>query len=1133
MALSLNFDFLTHHNNLFPELGGQAENYWANDPVTSLIKLRQLIEMLAHDAAAYLGLYTSGDENLSALIGRLFDERAFDQQMRNLFHGVRRAGNAAVHDLDGTHSEALHQLKMARNIAVWFHRAFKPDPTFQPGPFRPPVDPNNKAKELESELKQLRAELEGHQEAKNAYEESLKAAEEKIKAAAESASSAKASAESERLERTEWEAFAKELEADYQAKFAKLRKQLEELQREAAKKPKEEAKAKLEAALEASSKIKLSEADTRKIIDAQLREAGWEADTTTINWRKGTRPTKNKNFAIAEWPTAHGPADYALFSGLQLLAVVEAKRKSKNVSAAIEQAKRYSRGYEKKAEETVSGGPWGEYKVPFMFSTNGRPFLEQLRTESGIWFFDGRRKENHSYPLTGWYSPEGLEGLLDQDIDQSMAKLEQEPTGYLGLRDYQLEAISRVERSIKNGQRRILLAMATGTGKTRTAIGLIYRLIKSKRFRRVLFVVDRTSLGEQAFLSFENTRLEALLPFTKHYTTQELGEKNPEPETRLQFATIQSLVKRLFYSPDDSLPIDAYDCIVVDESHRGYALDKEMSDAEFEYRDQFDYVSKYSRVLEHFDAVRIGLTATPALHTTEIFGKPVFTYSYRRAVVDGYLVDHEPPIRIVTALAEDGMKWEVGDDFKMLDTRSGELETHNLPDEVKLDIRSYNRKVITQSFNWTVLENLAEFLDPKKPDKTLIFCTNDKHADLVVSLLKDAMRARWGAIEDDLILKITGNADRPNELIRVFKNEDNKLKIAVTVDLLTTGIDVPRICNLVFIRRVRSRILYEQMLGRATRLCDEIDKEVFRIFDAVDLYNTLLPVNTMRPVVANPKVSFKQLSTELASVQDEEAKEQIRDQFIAKLQRKAKNMSKEGLEHFKTQAGGSPQDVLEDLRGKRPEYLQKFLVRHETLAEFLDRVPGRAGKYIVSEHEDEFRRIETGYGEAERPEDYLESFKKYITDNLNEIPALLLVTQRPRELTRRQLKELALRLDADGFKESYLRTAWRQAKNEDIAATIIGFIRQQALGSPLVPYEDRVERALERIMGSQEWTTKQKKWLDRIGKQLKKEVIVDREALDRGRFRKDGGFSTLNKVFDGKLEQVLGDLNEEVWKDAG
>ncbi|MFN9648192.1 MAG: type I restriction-modification enzyme R subunit C-terminal domain-containing protein [Pseudanabaena sp.] len=144
--------------------------------------------------------------------------------------------------------------------------------------------------------------------------------------------------------------------------------------------------------------------------------------------------------------------------------------------------------------------------------------------------------------------------------------------------------------------------------------------------------------------------------------------------------------------------------------------------------------------------------------------------------------------------------------------------------------------------------------------------------------------------------------------------------------------------------------------------------------------------------------------------------------------------------------------------------------------------------------------------------------------------ALTVVLQRPRELTRAQLRELRRELDQKGYSEVYLQQAWRDTKNEDIAASIIGFIRQAAIGDPLMPYEDRVRAAIRRILNRRQWTDIQRKWLERIRDQIIKEVVVDREALDQGNFQRNGGFKNINRAFDGQLETILGDINEELWQ---
>lgn len=1122
---SINFSFLSVHDPLLVKLGGQAEHYFFADPDVCLIKLRQFGEVLAQRVAAQIGVYTSAQDDQLSRINALRDRGVLTPEVANLFHGLRKAGNDAVHAHKGTREEAIHQLKMARALGVWFHKSFK-DSSFKAGPFTPLPDPGQQERAFADEVERLRRELE---ESRQVIEAERLIAEDEARRRAEAELVAHRSSE----EVSVWQSLAEEMEAQLAAERQILAANLSAVQAQAVAAPAGEVQQRIERAQAAGENLDLDEADTRRLIDEQLREAGWEAYTGELTYAKGARPQRGRNMAIAEWPTSHGPADYVLFAGLKVVAVVEAKRKRKDVAGSIEQSKRYSRGYMIRAEEELVGGPWGEYHVPFLFATNGRPFLRQLETKSGIWFLDARRPQNHARALEGWYTPEGLLGLLEQDVDRAERELLVSASDYLPLHEYQQDAVRAVEAALAKGQRQVLLAMATGTGKTRTCIGLSYRLIKSRRFRRVLFLVDRSALGEQATNAFKDVRLENLQSFVDIYDVKELADMTPEPDTKLQVATIQGMMKRLLYPTNegDAPPVDRYDCIIVDECHRGYNLDRELSETELSFRNERDYVSKYRRVLDHFDAVKIGLTATPAIHTTEIFGEPVYQYSYRQAVIDGYLIDHEPPVRIVTKLAEDGMTWHAGDDMKIYDARRGQIDLIHLPDEVDVEIDAFNKRVITENFNKVVCAELARHIDPSLEGKTLIYCATDHHADLVVKLLKEALDDQYGGVEDDAVAKITGASDRPLELIRRFKNERNP-NIAVTVDLLTTGIDVPEITNLVFIRRVRSRILYEQMLGRATRLCPAIDKERFRIFDAVDLYKALEPYTSMKPVVTNPSITFIQLVKELSEVRETPARLEVRDQLVAKLQRKKRYLKKARLEDFETLTGMPFNDTMKRLQQSSPDELATWFASHPELAEFLDEVTGEGEKLIVSEHEDEVRRVERGYGTATKPQDFLESFRDFLNENMNRLPALLVVTQRPRDLTRQQLKELRLELDRAGYSEAALRTAWRETTNEEIAASVIGFIRNQALGSPLVPYEERVGRALKKILASRAWTMPQRRWLERIGKQLKVETVVDREALDHGQFKAEGGYARLDKVFDGQLEQVLGDFNDALWSDA-
>jgi len=1120
-----NFSVLGEHDEQLLRLGMLAERYFADDPNTCLLKLRQLAEVLAQMLAARSGLYVSPEESQYELLRRLQDGGVLPREIYQVFGEVRRAGNAASHALSGDHRSALAALKLAWQLGLWFHRTFRA-PGYKSGPFIPPQAPKDEATangELHAELEQLRKTLAEYQSSHSAVAEKLSAAEARLIEAKD--------------EQAFWEAMAAEAE---QARVA-LEKTLVEQQSIASAQPKEALFNLITAANSAAGAVQLDEADTRKLIDQQLRQAGWEADSAALRFNQGARPERNRNRAIAEWATESGPADYVLFIGLTPVAVVEAKRRNIDVSGALQQAKRYSRGFTPSAETALPAENWGSdgaCRVPFAFSSNGRPFLRQLATRSGIWFCDLRRADNLGHPLDGWYTPEGLTALAKRDEARAHEELAATPFNYgFPLRPYQQEAIRAAERAIEAGQREMLLAMATGTGKTKTCIALIYRLLKAQRFRRILFLVDRSALGEQAANAFKDTRMENLQTFADTFGIKELEEQAPDTDTAVHIATVQGMVQRLLFAAEDAAPpaVDQYDCIVVDECHRGYLLDRELSDTEMTFRGYDDYVSKYRRVLDYFDACKIGLTATPALHTTQIFGAPIYTYSYREAVIDGFLVDYEPPLQIRTELSANGIVWKAGEDVKVYDVRKNQIELFKAPDEIKLEVEEFNRKVITEPFNRVVCEYLAQELDPASRRKTLVFCATDAHADMVVDLLKQAFAARYGSVDDDAVIKITGAADKPLQLIRRYKNERNP-NVAVTVDLLTTGVDVPEICNLVFLRRVNSRILFDQMLGRATRLCDELEKDAFRVFDAVQIFEALATMTAMQPVVVDPKISFTQLAQELAGVGDDAARELVRDQFLAKLQRKKRHLSERSVRDFDTKAGMSADAFIRQLKAMTLSEVAAWFTQNPDLGEILDRKgEGSTPPLFISEHEDRIHTIERGYGPAKKPADYLQEFSAFIRSRSNDIPALMTVLTRPRELTRKQLRELALELDKAGFTEAGLSTAWREMTNQDIAARIVGFIRQAAIGDALLPYAERVDRALQKLLASKAWSAPQRDWLKRIAAQTKANQLVDREALDDPDLvfkREGGGFKRLDKIFDGDLPQVLEAFNEAIWSAA-
>ncbi|UGA44064.1 type I restriction-modification system endonuclease [Bradyrhizobium quebecense] len=1156
MTQAGNFQFLRLHDARLQAYGAAAERYLHDDPNTAIFKLRQFAELLCKIVAARHALYLGERETFEDTLRRLSLERITPREVADVFHAIRKIGNRAVHEGEGSFKEALSALKFAWQLGVWFHRAYGKQPNFKPSQFAEPSKPtkteiDQNAARLSELEKELAAAVRALETARGEAHESARAREgieEKLKQVQE--------------ERTLWEALAQEAEQeklrsvarsqDFKPQFSEdvsaisnalriVRDPLDQVQELAKQTSQVELSELVVRGEEAAKKIDLDEASTRDLIDQQLRDSGWEADTKSLRHSADARPAKGRNLAIAEWPTASGPADYALFVGLTLVGVVEAKRKRKNVSAAIDQAERYSMGMKPDAAFSFAEGrPWGTHGVPFVFAANGRSYLKQIETESGIWFRDTRRSANHRRALVGWPTPEGLLGQLEINPDAADTALKDMPFEFgFPLREYQQGAIRAVEGALGGGRRSMLLAMATGTGKTKLAIAMLYRLLETKRFRRVCFVVDRSALGEQAAGEFTTTKVVSGKAFADIFGLKRLSDVTPESETKVHICTIQGLVKRVLYAADSSEapPVDQYDLMVIDECHRGYLLDREMSDAELSFRGQEDYISKYRRVLEYFDAVKIGLTATPALHTTEIFGDPIFKYSYRQAVIDGYLIDHEPPVRIETALARAGIIFEKNKQLDLLNTRTGEINLAHAPDEIRFDVEQFNKQVITAEFNRVVAEELASHIDPSAPGagKTLIFAATDAHADIVVAEIKRAFAKKYGDIDDATVRKITGSVDRVGTLIRSFRNDADP-KIAVTVDLLTTGVDVPSITNLVFLRRVNSRILYEQMIGRATRLCPDIGKEVFRIFDAVDLYPHLQELTDMKPVVVNPSISFEQLLKELVTADKDAHRETIRQQLAVKLRRAMKRLSPEARVKFEAAAGEAPEATLKRILDAKPAALSEWFSSRSAVGPILDWQGDGDGQprfMPISHHPDAVIAVTRGYGAANKPEDFLEGFEAYVRDNVNTVAALKLVVQRPRDLTRADLRDLRAALDLKGYSEVNLRRAWADAKNVDIAASIIGFVRQAALGDPLVPYADRVKAAIQRVLIGKNWSDPQKRWLRRIAEQVEKEVVVDRDALDREPFAADGGFARLNRVFDGELESLLSSINEEMWKKAG
>jgi len=360
----------------------------------------------------------------------------------------------------------------------------------------------------------------------------------------------------------------------------------------------------------------------------------------------------------------------------------------------------------------------------------------------------------------------------------------------------------------------------------------------------------------------------------------------------------------------------------------------------------------------------------------------------------------------------------------------------------------------------------------------------------------------------------------------------------------------------VFMRRVKSRILYEQMIGRATRRCDDIGKTVFRIYDPVDLYAALDPVNTMQPLVKDPNVTLAQLVDELrnpaslalpGSQPERSHAHDVLDQLGQKLMRVLRSARhqaeqptekgaklKDRLDALEQQWGVPPEKLHQHLHSLGPQPAAEFLGQHAGLLNQLTEVRvlmGSAYGPILSDHADELVAREQSWGAYAKPEDYLDSFTRFVREQVNQSVALAVVVNRPKDLTREQLREVRLLLDANGYSEAQLKSAWRNRSQVEIAASIVGYIRQAALGEALLPFEQRVAQAMQRVYGLRPWTPVQRRWLERLAKQLTHEVVIDAAFVNRA-FAEQGGQRGLDRQLGGGLTQVMGALAEHLWPQA-
>jgi type I restriction enzyme R subunit len=888
-----------------------------------------------------------------------------------------------------------------------------------------------------------------------------------------------------------------------------------------------------------------SERETRiRRIDPRLQRVGW----TPQDFRSVGESKLARAAAIREYPTASGPADYGLCDGGHVRGVVEAKKLAVGTQEVLGQAKRYSRG--------ISQDPQyqGQYNVPFLYSTNGEI----------IYFLDARSPLNLSREISGFHSPSALAELLSRDTDAELAHLADVPFSPR-LRAYQVEANLAIDQALRERRRKMLLTMATGTGKTWVTVSEVYRLMKSGAARRVLFLVDRRVLAAQAVQAFASFEPEPGLKFDKIYPVysqafqqsdfEESSRWNPtvlptslltDPKPGDAFvyvSTIQRMSINLFgkgraLTADDddgsveddatqlNIPMHAFDLIIADECHRGYTAQQ---------------ISTWRDTLNYFDAVTIGLTATPAAHTMAQFEHVAYRYEYERAVREGNLVDYDA-VRIKSDVRINGVFLEAGDQVDNVDPETGARELDVLEDERSFPAADVERQITVPDSNSRILTEIKRYADEHEREygrfpKTLIFAAQDlPHRSHANQLVKQA-RIIFGRGED-FVEKITGKADRPLQRIREFRNRPNP-GIAVSVDLMTTGVDIPDLEFIVLLRPIKSRILFEQILGRGTRKGEQYpDKSHFVVFDCFD--GTLLEYfrnstgMTITPPVA-PSRTIRQIIEDIW--QNRNRDYNIRA-LVKRLQRIDKEMSGEATELFsRFIVNGDVGNFAADLpRLISQSFTQTMgILRNPEFQNLLENYPRGTAPFTVAVHKidavDSEWLIQAGVGREYKPDDYLTAFAEFVRLHETNVQALQILLHRPAEWNPAALKQLtdALVTAPEHFSEANLRRAFRHARHRDLV-DIISMVKHAAAdSSPLLTADERVNAAVAKVTEGLNLAADEQQWMGYIQLHL-----VQNLSIDRGDFEavpilaSHGGWGRANRVFGGQLEQIVADLNREL-----
>jgi type I restriction enzyme R subunit len=917
------------------------------------------------------------------------------------------------------------------------------------------------------------------------------------------------------------------------------------------------------------------EAKARVQIDKQLTDAGWKVQSQdTLNLGAGP------GVAVREFTLEkpHGRVDYLLFLNGQPAGVIEAKPEGTPLVEVEHQSGKYVAGLPDWMKPTV-------YPLPFIYESTGA----ETR------FTNGYDPDARSRRVFTFHRPETLAEWLRQiaenpDLPTFRARLKSmPPLDERGLWGKQAEAIRNVEHSLAEDRPRSLIQMATGSGKTFTAANLCYRLIKHADAKRILFLVDRSNLGKQAKLEFDKfTIQETQRKFPAEYNVQHLTSNTIDVTSRVCISTIQrifSILKgdaeldqevdehsvyelpvaepvEVSYNP--TLPPDTFDVIIIDECHRSiYGL--------------------WRQVLEYFDAHLIGLTATPTKQTFGFFRQNlVMEYSHDMAVTDGVNVDFTV-YKIKTAITTAGSAIEAGEFAGYRDRQTRKIRWNAVDEPVEYTAAQLDRAVVAEDQIRTVLQTFKDklftelFPGRTTVPKTLIFAKDDSHADDIVQIAREVFGKG-----NQFATKITYRTHdgKPEDLLQAFRNSMYP-RIVVTVDMIATGTDVKPLECLVFMRSVKSRTYFEQMIGRGVRVINDTDfqavtddakhKDRFIVVDAVGVMDTPL-AETVQPLERKPAQSLKDLFKQVAFGSKDP---QVASSIAGRLARLDKHLTKDDRDMLTGLAGGtdlgtiarrlvnaldpdeqitaagaagqSPEDqdlvaatatamltqALEPL-ATNPDLRNAILDVRRSYEQTIDEVS--KDEVLFAGHSAEARAKASAL---------VSSFREYIEEHKDDIRALQVLYSRPHKerLTFTEVKELAKAIERPPHQWTP-DVLWRAYELLDkskvhgsggrMLTDIVSLVRFTLhQDDELVPFRDQVDQRFATWLSAQEqigvtFTVEQLQWLTWIKENIAGELGITPESFEYTPFVEHGGIGRAVQVFGERLTTLLDELTEAV-----